>query len=220
MIRMLSFCSHPKVSQVSSRPLRRGGTTASGYAASLVKPDSRDCLTMNGIYFGYGGTGGRFQPAGRLVIYQGLKEWPIIIPSTVDPDLDPNLAVRVGYNAVSNTVSLSKYKKIIRGTRFYSWPMIVSGGVVNPLLTQPISHRARRHYRTFLIQRANEKAVFGITTQRMTLTDLGTRLTNLFAPETISVVNLDGGSSTSLRHSSYTFNAVKTLPSFFGMCGR
>ena len=197
-----------------------GGVTASWYARSLSRTGQTDCFAFNGFYFGYGGTGAKFQPAGNATISLWWQSGTTVYSSTTDPDLDVNLGVDVSYNAINNSLSFTASKTIRRGVRFFAWPMIVSGGILNPILVESISHRSSRHYRTFMIRRANGKAIFGITTKKMTLSDLGSRLQAILSTESISVVNLDGGSSTSFWHGSYAFNPNKSIPSFFGMCER
>jgi exopolysaccharide biosynthesis protein len=76
--------------------------------------------------------------------------------------------------------------------------MIIQDGTLNDQIYQKKSHRTTSHYRTFLIQTQDKKAVFGITTQKFSLADLGQKLQQIYSNQTISVVNLDGGSSTSL----------------------
>jgi hypothetical protein len=70
--------------------------------------------------------------------------------------------------------------------------MIIENGSINNQIYQRKSHRTSKHYRTFLIQTKEKKAIFGITTQKITLSDLGQKIQEIYNNQSISVVNLDG----------------------------
>ena len=203
-------------------PRKRGLETSflsnGSTASSFVKPSNTTCAAVNGFYFGKGVDGERFQPAGSVTIYQWLNKQSAYMPSTTNPDDDVNLWVQVFYNTINNNISLNSPFKISHGVSFFAGPMIIDQGIINPNLTKKISHRSTQHYRTFLIQDKNNKAIFGISKTKISLPELASKLSQIVKWTSYSVVNLDGGSSTSIAVSGYNFNATKNLPSRFSTC--
>lgn len=175
------------------------------------------CVAINGFYFWYGNNEEKFQPAGPLTIYKNLKS-QTTIPSDTNPMDDVNLWINIFYNSLNNNVSLWSTIKIAKGISFFAGPMIISDGTINPELTKRISHRSTKHYRTFLIQDKNNKAIRWITTEKVSLTELGNALQSILKSNIKSVVNLDGGSSTSFASQKFSYNQSKSLPSFFHSC--
>lgn len=187
-------------------------------ANSLIAQPNTSCAAVNGFYFGKWLEGERFQPAGYVTFYQWLNKQTAYIPSTTNPDDDVNLGVQVFYNTINNNISLNSPFKISHGVSFFAGPMIIDRGEINPNLTKKISHRSTAHYRTFLIQDKNNKAIFGISKTKISLPELATKLSQIVKWNSFSVVNLDGGSSTSIAVSGYNFNSAKNLPSRFTTC--
>lgn len=203
-------------------PRKRGLETSflanGSTASSFVKPSNTTCAAVNGFYFGKGVDGERFQPAGYVTFYQWLNKQTAYIPSTTNPDDDVNLGVQVFYNTLNNNIALNNPLKISHGVSFFAGPMIIDRGEINPNLTKKISHRSTAHYRTFLIQDKNNKAIFGVSKTKISLPDLANKLSQIIKWTSFSVVNLDGGSSTAIAVSGYSFNSTKNLPSRFTTC--
>jgi hypothetical protein len=91
-------------------------------------------------------------------MYNGLKNIDVI-PSSVIPSQDQNLGVHAHYNTTNNLLSFSDDKAPVRGIGFFAGPMIVENSVINPKLSENISHRNKPYERTFMIQLADHKTV-------------------------------------------------------------
>ncbi len=192
--------------------------TTKGTSAKYLTTLKEQCVAINGFYFGKGNNGENFQPAWPLTRYVGLWKDPIVIPSDTNPADDVNLQNQIFYNSINNQVSMNKFITLAKGVSFYAGPMIITDGIANPDLTKKISHRSTKHYRTFLIQDEKNKAVRGITTEKVSLPELAIALNTIFKNKKINVVNLDGWSSTSFSSDKISYNASKALPSFFHSC--
>lgn len=187
-------------------------------ANAILKTQDSSCVAINGFYFGRGIDGNPLQPAGPVTFYKGLRNKPEILPSTTNPADDVNLWINIFYSSTNNTISLNKPISISYGASFFAGPMIIDEGEINTNLNNKISHRSTQHYRTFIIKNTKNKAIFWISKTKISLYELWQKLANIYGKENISVVNLDGGSSTSIGMSEYNFNATKTLPSWFSTC--
>ncbi len=203
----------PRKQGLHSSFLSRGST-----AWALLKDKDTSCSVINGFYFGKWIGWDLFQPAGSVTLYRWLSKQSNLVPSTTNPDDDVNLWVKIFYNTINNNISFNTPIKISHGLSFFAWPMIINRGEINPNLTKKISHRSTTHYRTFLIQDNKNKAIFGISKQKISLYELATKLSQIIKWTSYSVVNLDGGSSTAIATSGYSFNSSKNLPSRFTSC--
>lgn len=192
------------------------GITAAEYNQQLIQEWKNNCTLINGTYFGL--LSGWFQPAWTITLYLGLHNKQII-PSTIDPSLDQNLKTLVQYNSINNTVVFDKDNNIIRWIQFYAWPMIITNNTINPNLSTNTSHRNGKYPRTFLVQDYHNKTILGITTKKVSLTELGEKLKELFPSEKTSVINLDGWPSTTLYNEYMSFNITdEKLPLWFSIC--
>lgn len=117
-----------------------------------------NCVVINGFYFGKGQGEDLFQPAGPIVRYRSLRSIEVIA-STTNPHLDANLQHTVFYSMTNNNISFDKSLRLASGVAFFAGPLLISDGTINPKLTSRISHWNAKHYRTFIIQRANKQAV-------------------------------------------------------------
>jgi len=178
-----------------------------------------DCTIINGSYFATT-SGGSFQPAGTILMYNGLKNIEVI-QSSIIPSQDHNLGVHIYYNTTNNLLSFSDDKAPVRGIGFFAGPMIIEDNTINPKLSEDISHRNKPYERTFMIQLPDHKTVLWISTKKITLSDLGAHLNTIYKDQIISVVNLDGGPSTTLQSDSLSFNNKdKKLPLWFSICSK
>ena len=96
-----------------------------------------------------------------------------------------------------------------------AWPVMMLNGVVNKAIQQKTSHRTRKTFRTILIQTKNWP-VFIVTKGQFALDRLLAYSVKAFGRD-ISVINLDGGSSTTIRTDNPLFqhNGTRRLPTFF-----
>jgi exopolysaccharide biosynthesis protein len=192
--------------------------TSEEYKEQLSQSWKNDCAVINGSYFDYT-SWGSFQPAGTLLLYNGIKNIDII-SSTIIPSQDPNLWVHVHYNTTNNILSFSDDKAPIRGIWFFAGPMIIENNVINPKLSEDISHRNKPYERTFMIQLPDQKTVIWVSTKKTTLSELAEKLNNIYKDQIISVVNLDGGPSTTLNHNDISFDKNNKLPLWFSICSK
>lgn len=202
----------PRKQGLNTSFLSRGST-----AWTIIK-NNTSCAAINGFYFGKWVGWDLFQPAGSVTFYRGLAKQSNLVPSTTNPDDDVNLWVKIFYNTLNNNVSFNTPIKISHGLSFFAWPMIIDRGMINLDINKKISHRSTKHYRTFLIQDDKNKAIFGISKEKISLYELATKLSQIIKWRSYSVVNLDGGSSTAIATSGYGFNNSKNLPSRFTSC--
>lgn len=205
------------------RPRLKGLTleyTTRGTSASYLGSLDNNCVAINGFYFGYKTTDTNtvFQPAWPIQIFTSLKDAPRIIASDTRPEDDINLHVPVFYNSWNNVVSIGKSILIGQGNWFHAGPLLVNQWKINDNLQQNRSHWRGKHYRTFLIQRANKQAIWWITRTKIDLPSLAKYLTEIMEDEEFTAVNLDGGSSTSLYTPEFSFNSSKKLPILYRMC--
>ena len=142
---------------------RKGGLSAEfshkGTSAKYLTTLKESCVAMNGFYFGKGSEGEKFQPAGPFTRYRGLNKSTTTFPSDTHPEDDVNLQHQIFYNSLNNHVSFNTSITLAKGISFFAGPMIINNGIINPDITQRISHRSSKHYRTFLIQDNKNKAV-------------------------------------------------------------
>jgi len=203
----------PRTQGLNTSFLSRGST-----AWALINTTDTSCAAINGFYFGKWLGWDLFQPAGSVTFYRWLAKQSNLVPSTTNPDDDVNLWVKIFYNTLNNNVSFNTPIKISHGLSFFAWPMIIDRGMINLDINKKISHRSTKHYRTFLIQDDKNKAIFGISKEKISLYELATKLSQIIKWTSYSVVNLDGGSSTAIATSGYSFNSSKNLPSRFTSC--
>jgi hypothetical protein len=72
-----------------------------------------------------------------------------------------------------------------------------------------------------MIQLADHKTVIWISKEKITLSDLGAKLNSIYTGQMISVVNLDGGPSTTLQSNALSFNTTdQKLPLRFSICSK
>ena len=196
-----------------------GWLTSDEYKKQLSLSWKNDCTIINGSYFATT-SWWWFQPAGTLLMYNGLKNIDVI-PSSVIPSQDQNLGVHVHYNTTNNLLSFSDDKAPVRWIGFFAGPMIVENSVINPKLSENISHRNKPYERTFMIQLADHKTVIWISKEKITLSDLGAKLNTIYTGQIISVINIDGGPSTTLQSDVLSFNTTdQKLPLRFSICSK
>lgn len=96
-----------------------------------------------------------------------------------------------------------------------AWPIMMLDGVVNKTIQQKTSHRTRKTFRTILVQTKNWP-VFLVTKGQYALDRMLAYAVNYFG-RNISVINLDGWSSTAIRTDNPDFqhNWERRLPTFF-----
>lgn len=188
----------------------------------LIKPSSRDLtflhqgttartlwqtnwtgtIIINAWYFWRDNTG--YVPAGHFSLD----------PSVVDTSLcdrDPNLCGYIQTDAlhIQEKLTFTKEPTIAAG------PILMLDGVVNKNVQNKTSHRTQKRTRTVLIE-TKHGPIFLITKKQYRLDRILAYSVNYFGRD-ISVINLDGWSSTTLwtDNSTFQFNASKTLPTFF-----
>lgn len=155
----------------------------------LEKEGKKNCTIINGTY--YATTGKTFQPAGTLILYNGIDHTDVI-PSTIDPAKDPNLHIHAHYGITNNQLSFDDTKAPVRGIGFFAGPMILINNEINPELIDGTGHRNGDYERTFMIQLADHKTVLGISKKKTSLTELAQTLQNIYTGQFVSVLNLDG----------------------------
>lgn len=120
----------------------------------------------------------------------------------------------------NNTVDLSTISSTTPGLYFNAGPWLVKSGKVNPDIIKSRSHRQSKTYRTAILRKADKNIYFLVATAKIDLPQfiVFAYKSNLIQnDEKFDLVNLDGGSSTSLRSPKEKFNAKKTLPLFIGI---
>lgn len=156
-----------------------------------------------------------FLPAWKLNI------WNIWLASTVNSNLDRNLWVTLLFNWKTQIRSISKSDLVLPQsdtTSFYVWPLLIQSWFINTWVNTKISHWLKPAERTFIVIDRNQKVVFGSYTWKITLPALvsGVIDSQLFT-WAFHVVNLDWGSSTSIRTNKIKFGTRSKLPWWFGV---
>lgn len=173
-------------------------------------------VTINASYFGWYNDGTYF-PAG--VWYDN---WFLVNAQTI-PQKDINLQVLAYYHSGkiqfmdNDKVDLSTLTQDTPGQYFNAGPWLVKQGKINPDIVKSKSHWQSKTYRTAILRKANGKIYFMVATEKIDLPQFivfayNSKLVRKW--EKFDLVNLDGWSSTSIRSSSYKFNATKKLPLF------
>ncbi len=174
---------------------------------------------INASYFGWHDDGSYF-PAG--VWYDNGF---LVSPQSI-PQKDINLQVLGYYNSGvlqffdNNTIDLSTISQTTPGMYFNAGPWLVKDGSINPDIVKSRSHRQSKTYRTAILRKNDGQIYFLIATAKIDLPQfiVFTYQSNLIKKgEKFDLVNLDGGSSTSLRSPKLKYNATKRLPLFIGI---
>lgn len=166
-----------------------------------AKQDSWTVL-INAWYFWRDNSG--FFPAGHFSLD----------PSLIDQshcERDANLC---GY-IFTNSLTIQENLTFTKEPTIAAWPIMMLNGVVNKTIQQKTSHRTRKTYRTLLVQTKNWP-VFIVTKWQFALDRLLAYTVKAFGRD-ISVINLDGWSSTTIRTDNPLFqhNGTRRLPTFF-----
>jgi uncharacterized protein YigE (DUF2233 family) len=179
-------------------------------AQQLMKQHTWLQAAMNASYFGWKDRG--FVPAGLF-----MSGWVQISPF-VPPSLDANLGVLMRWNHWQTPelidIGDSIDRLVLTGNVVQIWPRLIQDGTINPVLTTSYSHRQRRTRRTFLMQQTINgvtRTIIGISRNRVTLDELAQEIQTL-CTSSCQAVNLDGGSSSSLKTQYYQFRAHRYLP--------
>ena len=179
-----------------------------GTTASQLWFDHYASAVINAGYFGYTWDK-KYMPAGIYTLGNTASR---------DVDIDPSHCRRDG-NLCSfvdiNSLGIHRWQDSLRWEIINSGPIMVMNGIINPDIYSSYSHRQRKTNRTILIN-TNNWPVFIITTKSYTLPQIAHYLLWLFGSN-VSIINLDGWSSTSLWTSQtwQYFNDHKPLPTFF-----
>lgn len=121
---------------------------------------------------------------------------------------DPNICAL--FNTSTIDIKPIVYSGEYGGSRRSAGPMLLQSWVINVHLKKSFSHRNVRTKRTVLVYPG---PYFIYTQKDYRLSDLASVLKKLFPKSTI--VNLDGGPSTSFYGSGLKFNSDEILPEFF-----
>ncbi len=179
-------------------------------AQQLMREHTGIRAVLNASYFGWWERS--FVPAGLF-----MSGWVQISPF-VPPSMDRNLGVLMRWSPWHTPELIDIGDSIDRLVLTWNvvqiWPRLIQDGQINPVLTDSYSHRKRRTRRTFLIQHT----IHGKTTTIVWLTknpvslDQLARVIQQMCIGTCQAVNLDGGSSTSMRTQTYGFRSTRRLP--------
>jgi hypothetical protein len=174
------------------------GSTAKALASQY--PDGT--VLINAGYFWRDNRG--YFPAGHYA----LDPAPV---DTTHCERDPNLC---GY-LFTETLTIAEKLAFTKEPVIAAGPIMMLDGVVNKEIQQPRSHRQRKTFRTLLIQ-TKTWPFFLVTKKQFALDRLLAYTVRTFG-RSISVINLDGWSSTTLRTDNPAFqtNIHKRLPTFF-----
>lgn len=147
---------------------------------------------------------GWFFPAGHFSLD------PTFIDTT-HCERDPNLC---GY-IFTDSLTIQEKITFTKAPTIAAWPVMMLSGVVNKTIQQKTSHRTRKTYRTLLVQTKNWP-IFIVTKGQFALDRLLAYTVNAFGRD-ISVINLDGWSSTTIRTDNplFQYNTQRRLPTFF-----
>lgn len=190
-----------------------------GDTATNVVREHQYSAAINASYFGWHDDGTYF-PAG--VWY---NNWFLITPQKLDQK-DINLQVLAYYNKWklelydNSSVDLSTISQTTPGTYFNAGPWLVKQWKINPDIVKSRSHWQSKTYRTAVLRTATGNVYFLVATAKIDLPQfiVFAYKSNLVAQgEKFDLVNLDGGSSTSLWTPGLKFNSKKTLPLFIGI---
>jgi hypothetical protein len=166
-------------------------------------------IIINAWYFGYADS--KFAPAWAYTLDNNNNNDVLFNPSHCQRDV--NLCSFV------NTTSLTIHRKEeqLRWSLINSWPILLKDNIINPDIYANNSHRNRSTYRTILIN-SPDGPYFLLTSKRYTLPRITHMIKRISWP-TITAINLDGWSSTSIwtSQSDIYFNDHKRLPTYFVM---
>lgn len=173
---------------------------------------------VNGSYFGYG-TGSKRVHAWLLKVMDIVK-----FPIRYD---DANLTHVVRYNYGDDEISFipnNEYEALTwqMTLEFQAWPQIISGWVIMTGCINSSWHWTTNHYRTLLAIDSTKRKYLIAVPSKVNLIQLSEVLldTDLFKNKKIDIMNLDGGSSTSIYSSTYTwlnYNINTRLPIWLGI---
>ncbi len=190
-----------------------------GNTASRLVRDGEYAAVLNASYFGRHQDGTYF-PAG--VWYDN----GFLISPQMIPQKDLNLQVLAYYYSGSidfyenSEIDISSLSHTTPGLYFNAWPWLVKDGTINPDIVRSRSHRQSKAYRTAMLRTETGELYFVIATEKIDLPQLIVFIYKsrfIQKDEKFNLVNLDGGSSTSLWSPIVKFNATKRLPLFIGV---
>lgn len=139
---------------------------------------------------------------------------------------DINLQVLAYYNAGTiqfmdnSAIDLSTITQQTPGKYFNAGPWLVKQGKINPDIVRSRSHWQSKTYRTAILRKGDGSIYFLVATQKIDLPQFIVFVykSNIIQKgENFDLVNLDGGSSTSIWSPALKFNANKKLPLFIGI---
>lgn len=115
----------------------------------------------------------------------------------------------------TDSLQIAQWLTFTKEPTFAAGPILMLDGKVNKDVQNNNSHRTYKKYRTILIS-TKQWPIFLITKKQYSLDRILAYSVNYFG-RNISVINLDGWSSTTLwtDNPTFQFNASKTLPAFF-----
>jgi hypothetical protein len=179
----------------------------SGTSAKLLYSgnDSQPKYVINGSYF-WRTESGDFMPAGTLGS-GGIS----VFHSTLCDDV--NLCS--SYNLKTLDIQQKVTSWFVWANHRSSWPWLTREGIINPDLSESRSHWQRKTTRTAMASPmgGSPGAYFIFSNTGYTLWNFAQKLTEILPGA--SVINLDGGSSTSFASKNLKFGATKRLPEFF-----
>lgn len=161
-----------------------------------------DKVFINAGYFWRDERG--FFPAGHVSLDPAIVD-------TTHCERDANLC---GYIFTTN-LTIHEQLTFTKEPTITAWPIMMHDGIVNQDLIKNISHRQRKTFRTILIQ-TKWWPVFVVTKKQYTLPWLLAYIVKHFG-RNISVINLDGWSSTTLwtDHPLFQHTSNRRLPAYF-----
>lgn len=190
-----------------------------GTNARKLQTDLQYDLVLNGWYFTYEWSTNSFLPAWRIV--DGTKVMRSMVKEFFHKSLDVNLALTVIYDKLTNKVAVSRDDLVLPRANifaFYAGPELIQWGQVMTGINANLSHRQRKAVRTFMIIDMDGKPHLGMTNTWYTLPELAQKIKDMKVfYGSYQVINLDGGSSTSLAAGSRYWNSSARLPWFFGV---
>ena len=171
-------------------------------ARALGQEHWTGAIIINAWYFWRDSAG--YFPAGHFSLDPAIvdKSWC---------ERDLNLC---GYIS-TDSLHIQEHLTFTKEPTLAAWPVLMLDGKVNKDVQNKTSHRTQKRTRTVLIE-TKKWPVFLIAKKQYRLDWILAYSVKYFGRD-ISVINLDGGSSTSIRtdNSVFQFNATKTLPTFF-----
>ena len=120
----------------------------------------------------------------------------------------------------NSSVDLSTISQNTPGLYFNAGPWLVKSGKINPDIVKSRSHWQSKTYRTAMLRKNDGSVYFLVATAKIDLPQfiVFAYMSKIVATgEKFDLVNLDGGSSTSIWSPGLTFNSKKRLPLFIGI---